>query len=134
MRRRLAVGLALALLALGGFALQRRLFGAVTMPESGVVVRIPHGAGTSAVARQLAAAGVVRSRLGFRLLAALSGNSRRLRAGEYRFAGVLRPLGVVDRLVRGDVVLHEVTIPEGLTLVETAALLTGAGHENEGDL
>ncbi|MFQ5720734.1 MAG: endolytic transglycosylase MltG, partial [Acidobacteriota bacterium] len=40
----------------------------------------------------------------------------------------------VRRLVSGDVVLHEVTVPEGLTLIRTVALLEAAGLEIQGSL
>ncbi|HLE85427.1 MAG TPA: endolytic transglycosylase MltG, partial [Thermoanaerobaculia bacterium] len=48
-------------------------------------------------------------------------------AGEYRFALPMTPRQVLDKLVRGDVVLHRVTVVEGLTLEETAEALAGAG-------
>lgn len=50
-----------------------------------------------------------------------------LHAGEYRFALPMTPRQVLDKMVRGDVVLHRVTVVEGLTLEETAAGLAGAG-------
>lgn len=105
-----------------------------TVPQGGAVVNIPPGAGTSGAARRLQKAGVVRSRAAFRLLAVATGNARRLRAGEYRFEAANTPMQVLDRLVRGDVLLHEVTLPEGLTLAESLAVLGSAGLEIRGDL
>lgn len=50
-----------------------------------------------------------------------------LQAGEYRFEGAAPLPQVLDKLVRGDVVDHAVTIVEGLTLEETAEALANAG-------
>ncbi|HUP41963.1 MAG TPA: endolytic transglycosylase MltG [Thermoanaerobaculia bacterium] len=50
-----------------------------------------------------------------------------IHAGEYRFELPLSPRQVLGKLVRGDVVLHRVTVVEGLTLEETAEALAGAG-------
>lgn len=50
-----------------------------------------------------------------------------LHAGEYRFEGASTTPEVLDKLARGDVVLHQVTVVEGLTLEETAAALAAAG-------
>src|SRR5690606_32971242 len=50
-----------------------------------------------------------------------------IHAGEYRFAPPISTREVLDRLVRGAVVTHPVTVVEGLTLAETAAALADAG-------
>jgi UPF0755 protein len=85
-----------------------------------VFVELPAGSSVSGMASRLAEAGVVRDRLTFRLAARISGNERRLQAGEYRFAAAATPWEVVDRLSRGDVYAHAVTFPEGLTIREMA--------------
>jgi UPF0755 protein len=50
-----------------------------------------------------------------------------LHAGEYRFELPVTTIEALDKLIRGDVVLHQVTVVEGLTLEETAASLAKAG-------
>lgn len=50
-----------------------------------------------------------------------------LHAGEYRFEAPLTTLEVLDQMIRGDVVLHRVTVVEGLDLEETARGLADAG-------
>lgn len=47
-------------------------------------------------------------------------------AGEYRFGLPLTTRQVLAKLIRGDVVLHQVTVIEGLTLEETAQALADA--------
>jgi UPF0755 protein len=49
-----------------------------------------------------------------------------LQAGEYLFRPGLTLPEALDKVVRGDVVAHRVTVPEGLTLEETADRLVGA--------
>ena len=56
----------------------------------------------------------------------LSGEARRLQAGEYRFDHPMTPLDVIDKIARGDVYLVAITFPEGLTIAEMAADLRGA--------
>jgi UPF0755 protein len=50
-----------------------------------------------------------------------------IQAGEYVFRGPLTTGQVLDKLVRGDVVSHSVTLVEGLTLEETAEQLSRQG-------
>lgn len=50
-----------------------------------------------------------------------------LHAGEYRFEAPLTTIEVLEQMVRGDVVLHLVTVVEGLSLEETAQALADAG-------
>ena len=45
------------------------------------------------------------------------------RAGEYAFAGPLRPDEVLERVYRGEVRLHRFTVPEGLRADEIAAIV-----------
>jgi UPF0755 protein len=95
--------------------------------ETEVFVDLPQGAGVGRIASDLAAAGVVSDPVTFRIAARLSGNDRRLQAGEYRFADPASPFDIVDRLARGDVYSHPLTFPEGLTIKEMAVLFERAG-------
>lgn len=86
-----------------------------------VFVEFPAGTSVSAMAEALAEAGVVRDALTFRVAARMSGQERRLQAGEYRFAGPVSSFEVVDKLARGEVYLRPITFREGLTIREMAA-------------
>ena len=57
----------------------------------------------------------------------LRGETGSLQAGEYRFAEPLSTLDVVERLVEGDIYTFPVTVPEGLTVSETAEHLAAKG-------
>jgi UPF0755 protein len=96
-----------------------------------VVVEIAPGQTTRQIADTLAEAGVIRSSLLFSLRARLSGRASDLHAGEYRFDRALSPAEVLRVLAEGRVLLHPVTVPEGLTLRETARRLAAAGVAGE---
>jgi UPF0755 protein len=85
-----------------------------------VFVDLPAGTSVSAMADRLASVGVVPDALTFRVAARLSGQERRLQAGEYRFSQAATPAEVVDRIARGDVFVMPITFREGLTIREMA--------------
>jgi peptidoglycan lytic transglycosylase G len=80
------------------------------------------GATAEAIGRRLQALGLVRHPLVFRLLVRSRGLGGQLKAGEYSLKGPMSLEDIVEQLARGDVVRREVTIPEGRTLEEAAAL------------
>jgi UPF0755 protein len=92
-----------------------------------VFVELPAGTSVSAMADRLAGAGVVPDAVTFRLAARLSGQERRLQAGEYRFTDAATPDEIVDRLARGDVFVMPITFREGLTIREMAAVFEDSG-------
>ena len=86
----------------------------------------PGQAGVS-IARALEAEGVARDHRLFVAALWLKKATGRLQAGEYRFAKPASTMDVIDRLVDGDIYLLSVTIPEGLTVSETADHLARKG-------
>jgi UPF0755 protein len=92
-----------------------------------VLFVVAPGAGLRRVARELEAAGLVRSALAFEGLARWRGQARQLHAGEYELAPALTAGAVLERLVAGRVVSHEVVIPPGFTAAEVATRLGAAG-------
>lgn len=98
-----------------------------------VFVDLPPGSSVSAIGRRLADAGVVADAWTFRVAARLSGEERRLQAGEYRFAGPSSPADVIARLVDGDVFVRPLTFPEGLTIREMASIFAASGRGTEAD-
>ncbi|MDF1585710.1 endolytic transglycosylase MltG [Marinimicrococcus flavescens] len=88
-----------------------------------LVLELPRGSGVMGIARQLAEADVIRWPLAFAGAARLEGRDRSLRAGEFRFTPGMSPAEVLALLESGKIVLHRITVPEGLTVAETYALL-----------
>jgi UPF0755 protein len=78
------------------------------------------------IARELQNAGVIRSAPAFLLLHYL-GRPGSLKAGEYKFDHAASALEVHDRIIRGDVYVHTVVIPEGFTMFDIAAAIEQAG-------
>jgi UPF0755 protein len=91
------------------------------------LVQILPGEGTRAIGERLTSAGVVSDALTFRLALRVSGQARRLQAGEYRFDRPMSMLEVIDKIARGDVDLHSITFPEGLRIAEMAAIFEAQG-------
>lgn len=91
-----------------------------------VFYELKRGTGTVAMARELAAMGVVKSPWHF-LVARLARPRVALQAGEYRFAQEASAAQVLDRIVRGDVYFVVLTVPEGSNLFETGELIERHG-------
>jgi UPF0755 protein len=90
-------------------------------------VDVPAGAGTRAIGDRLVNAGVVRDGLTFRVALWLTGDARRLKAGEYRFDRAMSPVDVIGKLARGEVYVIAVTFPEGLTIAEMSKIFEARG-------
>jgi UPF0755 protein len=90
-------------------------------------VEIPPGSGTAAIARRLADAGVVTDVNTFRLALWVTGQGRRLQAGEYRFDHPLSARQVAEKIGRGEVYVHPITFREGLTIKQMAELYESRG-------
>jgi UPF0755 protein len=92
-----------------------------------VFVEIPQGAGSVAIAKRLADAGVVHDVNSFRLALWVTGQGRRLQAGEYRFSEPVSARQVADKIARGEVFVRPITFPEGLTVKQMAAVYESKG-------
>jgi UPF0755 protein len=96
-------------------------------------LEIAAGSGANQILRDLESAGLIARADLARLVLRRLGDPP-LQAGEYRFERSATTRAVLERLVAGDVVQHFVTVVEGLTLEETAALLDAAGFGDEREL
>jgi UPF0755 protein len=90
-------------------------------------VDIPKGAGSAAIAKQLADAGVIPDVNSFRLALWISGKGRHLQAGEYRFDHPVTAREVADKIARGDIFVRPITFPEGLTIRQMASVYEAKG-------
>ncbi len=87
-----------------------------------VILEFPKGTSTSAMATQLADAGVIRYRWQF-LVARLLHPAARLQAGEYQFTHSDTTWTIFNRIERGDVFFYELTVPEGSNIFDIAQSL-----------
>ena len=90
-------------------------------------VEIAPGTGSRSIGDRLVSAGVIRDSLTYRVALWLTGRSKTLKAGEYRFDQPMTPLEVIAKIARGDVYVIAVTFPEGLTIPEMAAIFESSG-------
>lgn len=79
------------------------------------------------IGRRLQGLGLARHPEIFRVVVMRKGATAKLRAGEYSFEGQMSLEQIVDKMVRGDVVRHAVTFPEGKNIEEMAALAAAQG-------
>jgi len=90
-------------------------------------VRIEEGMSARAIGSRLEALGIIHNGRWFELSARWRGVAARLEAGNYQLDGH-RPTGlIIDDLLEAPLELVRVTLPEGLTRQQTAALLDQAG-------
>lgn len=90
------------------------------------IVHIPKGAGVSAIAERLQAAGAVSSVDEVKIAARLRGDGDALKAGEYEFEAGASLKEILDALSEGKSISHRITVAEGLTVLEVMALVEAA--------
>jgi peptidoglycan lytic transglycosylase G len=98
-----------------------------SMPQQQIEVVIPARTSLTAIAEILVENKVIRGETRFTMLALLTGSGNKLKAGEYVFETGKRPLSVIDRLKKGEVLYRPVTIPEGTDMVTIAQILAAEG-------
>ena len=91
--------------------------------EGEVFLVIERGTPSREIARALAGRGVLEKEWPFLAVRALRPRAV-LHAGEYRFSGPASPWEIFDRLARGDVYYHAVTIPEGTNIFDAVTIIS----------
>jgi UPF0755 protein len=86
-------------------------------------IRVEAGDSLAAVVRKLRAQKLIANERLFLLWARLSGVETKIHLGLYRFETPVSSREILERLATGKGVFYKVTIPEGLTVKEIAALL-----------
>jgi peptidoglycan lytic transglycosylase G len=123
----ISLAAAVAVIAAGGLALRYYWLEPPAPFARPRLVTVARGEPLRAVARSLAAAGVVRSATATLLYGEFRGAARRIKPGDYEFRGGERIPAVMHHLVAGDFVVVTVLIPEGLTLHQIAERLALTG-------
>lgn len=98
------------------------------------IIMVPEGASFRYIATLLEKERLIRSRWGFLLLGRITSSDRRIIPGEYELHGGMTPREILAKLLSGQVVRHAVTIPEGYTLAQIAALLEEKGLAKAGEV
>jgi UPF0755 protein len=92
-----------------------------------VVVDIPAGQSFKTTTEILYKAGIIKSRFKFKVVARLKGYDKRLKAGEYALSASMAPIQILEKLVKGEVKLYKLTVPEGFNIYQIAELVAKAG-------
>jgi len=119
----------LTLVLLGALAIAGWLAWALWLPitPGGQTFVLLHpGYSTRRIAAELKSAGVIHSANAFVLWHYLH-HQRSLKAGEYLFEKPATPIQIHDRLVRGDIYVHTVVVPEGFNMFDIAQAVQDAG-------
>jgi UPF0755 protein len=95
-------------------------------PSSKIIV-IPDGSTFQFVASLIEREGLIRSRSFFAFIGKLQTADRKIHAGEYELNPGMAPAEILAKLLNGHVLLHPLTIPEGLTIVQIADLASQDG-------
>jgi len=88
------------------------------------IINIPSGSNAKEIVYILEENNIIRkNNYIFRVLIKVSKLEERLKYGEYNLSPAMNMLQILDKLVRGEVILYRITIPEGYTYTQIAELL-----------
>ena len=124
-KRALLLAAALILVAgtVAGLQYRKFLETPLSVDPGGSQLVVAPGTSYRAMIRQLNAEGLSDAGWSWRLLHRLE--PRLIRAGEYRLAEGMLPRAFLDKLARGDVIVHQFTIIEGWTFLQLRTTLAG---------
>ncbi len=90
-------------------------------------VVVPKGSTFKQVMRILEGKELLRSPMRFYLMARIVGATGRVKAGEYNLSTSMLPQKILWKLVKGDVIKYQITIPEGYSVRQIASYLEEKG-------
>jgi UPF0755 protein len=93
------------------------------------IVCVEPGMSAAEIGSLLTGKRLIKSAILFRLVSALNGTSRELKAGEYAISTDMSMLRILDKIAAGDVTLRRFTIPEGFTISQIARLWEEKGFD-----
>lgn len=102
-------------------------------PEPARRVEVRKGQRTATILRRLQSNGIIRDEYVPLIYMKLARSGDSLKAGVYEFMKPMSALEVIDKIVRGDVVLRTVTIREGLDRFAVAHLFAAEGLGKEAE-
>ena len=98
-----------------------------------VTIYVPPGQNLKATANMLYRQNIIKSPLKLVWMARLKGNDKRLKAGEYLLSAGMSPRRILEIMVKGEVLLHKLTVPEGYNIYQIADLVAQAGFAAKAD-
>jgi UPF0755 protein len=122
-KKLLVTGVIVSVAAASGFAWWTKQ--ALPVPGAPIEFSINPGSGVAASAQQMVAAGVPVNPTLFALLARLTGDAGRIKAGSYELKPNTSPRGLLSQLVRGEFAQEAVTIIEGWSFKQMRQAISG---------
>lgn len=101
----------------------RELNRPLTLAAEGERLQVPSGASMRRVAADLGERGMLDDPWLLAAYARATGEATRIRAGEYELTAGITPVTLLEKLVAGDVYLHQITIVEGSRFTDVLAAL-----------
>ncbi|MEI6125223.1 MAG: endolytic transglycosylase MltG [Pseudomonadota bacterium] len=96
-------------------------------PPVTALVTIPEGSSLKKIAGILETQGLIGEQLWFALLAKLKKAEHTIKSGDYSINLPLSPVDILEKLLRGEVILISMTVPEGSTIFDIARIIENAG-------
>ncbi|WP_026354255.1 endolytic transglycosylase MltG [Massilia niastensis] len=112
-KKLVVAGVVVSIVAVGSFSWWAKH--PLTTAEPAIEFTVNPGSGAGAAAQQMASAGVPVNRYLFALLARLTGQASRIKAGSYELKPNTSPRQLLTQLVRGEFAQEAITIIEGWT-------------------
>lgn len=127
--------LAAAAVVLGVAAFTLALYAGITRapnvdPPRVVRIDVPAGQAFSVLVDRLSDEGLFVSPWAVKMYASMRGYDRRIQWGTYQFRTGEKPLDILGRLISGDVLTVDVTIPEGYTIWDIAGAFKAAAIDS----
>ena len=134
----LGIGIALFLIVCIASGLYFELQKYADMPAEAnssheVTVNVPQGQPLKATANMLYLKNIIKSPLKMVWIARLKGYDKHLKAGEYLLSAGMSPRQILEIMVKGEVLLHKLTVPEGYNIYQIADLVAQAGLATKAD-
>lgn len=98
---------------------------------SPVLVSIPRGANTKQIAQLLYEKDLINSPFLFQLWTKIKGGEDKLKAGDYLLNRRMSMSTILDKLVKGEIVIYPLTLPEGYSATQIASLLAREGYVDQ---
>ncbi|MGB9892924.1 MAG: endolytic transglycosylase MltG [Candidatus Saccharicenans sp.] len=114
------------------FYLSRTINRSTIEKKGSALIVIEKGQSPRAIARSLKDYGLIKDKRSFVLAYAFYYSPLFLRAGEYQFQTPITAKKIMLEMIAGRILLHPLTIPEGLTYKEIADLLTQNNYPFQG--
>jgi UPF0755 protein len=115
--------------AAAGFIFELRIYAdtpANVNTSQNVIVNVRPGQTLRTTADILRQANLIKSKLKFILISRIKGLDKHLKAGEYLFSAAMPPRQILEIMVKGEVNLHKLTVPEGYSIPQIAVLVENA--------